>query len=59
MSAPTREDIAAAARRITADLAQLRAAVEARSGADAARTLHDHAAAGVHQLLAATGVYRG
>lgn len=59
MSAPAREDIAAAARRITADLAQLRAAVEARSGADAARTLHDHAAAGVHQLLAATGVYRG
>jgi hypothetical protein len=59
VSAPTREDIAAAARRITADLAQLRAAVEARSGADAARTLHDHAAAGVHQLLAATGVYRG
>jgi hypothetical protein len=59
VSAPAREDIAAAARRITADLAQLRAAVEARSGADAARTLHDHAAAGVHQLLAATGVYRG
>ncbi len=59
MSPPTREDIAAAARRITADIALLRAAVEARSGAPAARTLHDHAAAGVHQLLAATGVYRG
>jgi hypothetical protein len=59
VSPPTREDIAAAARRITADIALLRAAVEARSGAPAARTLHDHAAAGVHQLLAATGVYRG
>jgi hypothetical protein len=59
VSAPDRDALAAAARRITADLELLRAAVEARSGADAARTLHTHAAAGVHQMIAATGVYRG
>lgn len=54
---PVRPDYAGIARRLTADLAVLRDAVEARSGDANAKALHDHAARGLHQLLAAAGAY--
>ena len=57
MSPEQRAEIAATARRITAELAYLRLLVASRAGESNAAMLHDHAARGVHQLLAATGVY--
>lgn len=57
MSAPERPDYGALARRLTADLATLRAAVEDRSGVTNARALHDHAASALHRLLDAAGAY--
>jgi hypothetical protein len=56
-AAPARPDYAAIARRATADLATLRAAVEARGGASNAAALHDHAAQAFHRLLDASGAY--
>ena len=57
MSPEQRAEIAACARRITAELARLRPLVAARAGESNAAMLHDHAARGAHQLIAATGVY--
>lgn len=57
MSSELRAEIAACARRVTEELAYLRGIVATRSGDDNARLMHDHAARGAHQLIAATGVY--
>lgn len=55
--ATTHPDYAAIARRLTADLAALRAAVKARSGETNATLVHDHAAGALHRLLDAAGAY--
>ena len=57
MTRSDRPDFAAIARRITADLETLSAAVRERSGADNARALRDHAAGAVHRLLDGAGAY--
>lgn len=55
----SRDEVAAIARRLTADLDRLRDLVVARSGAENAAALHQNAATGLHHLIAATGVYGG
>lgn len=54
-----RTEVAAIARRLTADLDRLRDLVVARSGSENAAALHQNAATGLHHLIAATGVYGG
>lgn len=55
----SRDEVAAIARRLTADLARLHTLAVEHSGAEKAAERHQNAATGLHHLIAATGVYGG